>query len=132
MWASLLEKAYAKLQGSYACIIGGDPLHALEALTGYPTSRLDRKFNLAVDNEEAAASLFLDLLRYDEAGYLVTVGTPSPDPDDEEGTKELEAKYDELRSWEQTALALHARTEVHVSRETVRRWVRAEQEATAA
>ena len=44
----------------------------------------------------------------------------------------LEAKYDELRSWEQTALALHARTEVHVSRETVRRWVRAEQEATAA
>jgi hypothetical protein len=95
LWVSLIEKAYAKLKGSYAAIIGGDPLHALEDLTGYPTARLDRKFQGALQSDKAANALFQDLLRYDQAGYLITVGTPTPDLDDPEGAKMLEEKYDE-------------------------------------
>ncbi len=41
LWASLIEKAYAKLHGSYASIVAGDPLQALQDLTGFPCHRFD-------------------------------------------------------------------------------------------
>lgn len=43
----------------------------------------------------------------------------------------VEAKHAEVRSWEKTAQALFARTEVFVSRETLRRWLLADQEQAA-
>jgi len=39
-WPGLVEKAWAKLHGSYSAIIGGTPGRALEALTGAPTRSL--------------------------------------------------------------------------------------------
>lgn len=36
LWVSLLEKAWAKLYGTYARVEGGDPSFALTHLTGNP------------------------------------------------------------------------------------------------
>jgi calpain-15 len=41
LWVLLMEKAYAKIYGSYATIEGGDPAHALRDLTGAPYESLD-------------------------------------------------------------------------------------------
>ena len=36
VWGMLLEKAFAKLHGTYETLMGGDPRHAIEVLTGAP------------------------------------------------------------------------------------------------
>lgn len=41
IWVMLLEKAYAKVYGSYWNIVGGDPVHALRDLTGAPYERIE-------------------------------------------------------------------------------------------
>lgn len=41
LWVILLEKAYAKVYGSYWEIVGGDPVHALRDLTGAPYDRIE-------------------------------------------------------------------------------------------
>ena len=39
VWGPIIEKAFAKVNGSYESIISGDPQHSIEVLTGAPTSR---------------------------------------------------------------------------------------------
>ena len=34
-WVPLIEKAYAKLHGDYASLVGGSPSEAVEDLSGY-------------------------------------------------------------------------------------------------
>jgi calpain-15 len=41
MWVMVLEKAYAKMYGSYARIDGGNPAMALRDLTGAPYENKD-------------------------------------------------------------------------------------------
>jgi len=41
IWLPLLEKAYAKSMGSYYAIATGDPLYALNTLTGAPIERIN-------------------------------------------------------------------------------------------
>merc|ERR1719401_91609 len=44
LWASLIEKGFAKACGSYQAIVGGEAGEALSALTGWPCTliRFDR------------------------------------------------------------------------------------------
>eukprot|EP01064_Diplonema_japonicum_P034344 TRINITY_DN7086_c0_g1_i3.p1 TRINITY_DN7086_c0_g1~~TRINITY_DN7086_c0_g1_i3.p1 ORF type:complete len:873 (+),score=248.31 TRINITY_DN7086_c0_g1_i3:93-2711(+) len=46
LWTSLLQKAYAKLHGSYAAIKLGDTCDALSDLTGYPVTKLNQEGEL--------------------------------------------------------------------------------------
>ena len=79
LWPSLLEKAYAKLHGSYASITGGDALLALQDLTGYPVTRFDTEWSAATTDAVQAASLFSQVLKYDQEGYLINLNTPGVD-----------------------------------------------------
>ncbi|CUI14920.1 calpain-like cysteine peptidase, putative [Bodo saltans] len=79
LWVSLLEKAYAKLHGSYAAITGGDALQALQDLTGYPVYRLDEEFTAAASDVHASDALFQKLVKYDEMKFLVNLNTPGHD-----------------------------------------------------
>eukprot|EP00759_Apiculatamorpha_spiralis_P047784 PhF_6_TR43347/c0_g1_i1/m.66361/K08582/CAPN15; calpain-15 len=83
LWVSLLEKAYAKVHGSYASIVGGDALEGLADLTGAPTIRLDKEWIEAAGalstNPSLAYALFDKLVKYDQADYLLTMSTPGQD-----------------------------------------------------
>jgi len=74
LWVSLLEKAYAKLHGSYSTIVSGDPLFAMEDLTGYPTTRFDEE-ELRKDD----GTVFRKLVAYDKEGHIMTISTPGND-----------------------------------------------------
>ncbi|KPI90319.1 putative calpain-like cysteine peptidase putative cysteine peptidase Clan CA family C2 [Leptomonas seymouri] len=79
LWVSLLEKAYAKVHGSYASIIGGSPLHALQDLTGFPVYSFNNTWREAVNDEEKAEAFFKVLLRHRQKGYLISISTPGTD-----------------------------------------------------
>ncbi|EPY42995.1 calpain-like cysteine peptidase [Angomonas deanei] len=80
IWPSILEKAYAKLHGSYARIITGDPLHALHDMTGFSTLRFDGLLAESGSKKRSEDELFQDLIRGIRAGYTVIVNTPGKDP----------------------------------------------------
>ena len=56
LWASLLEKAYAKAHGSYKAISGGEISEALLDLTGAPTLSIDFE-DQAFDSEQLWRSM---------------------------------------------------------------------------
>ncbi|KAH9601403.1 Peptidase C2 [Trypanosoma melophagium] len=78
LWPSVLEKAYAKLHGSYGMIQSGDPVHALTDMTGCPSSRFDDAFTKA--HEDGGKDLFQELLRQHKSGYQLLLTTPGKAP----------------------------------------------------
>ena len=96
LWASLLEKAFAKTAGSYDGLVGGDPLEALETLTGAPTLHLDAAFadiracQSTVTQERLLNKLFTRLSDFDNRGYFITVCTPPPQ------SRDLNLQYHEV------------------------------------
>ncbi|CBH08939.1 calpain-like cysteine peptidase, putative [Trypanosoma brucei gambiense DAL972] len=80
IWPCILEKAFAKLHNSYANICSGDPLHALQDMTGFPTSRFDDAFaNAPLSGKD---DLFQDWVRYVKAQYQIILSTPGKNPRD--------------------------------------------------
>ncbi|GET91035.1 cytoskeleton-associated protein CAP5.5, putative [Leishmania tarentolae] len=76
LWTSLLQKAYAKLHGSYATITGGDALQALADLTGSPMCRFDKEWEEATTNARAADKLAEALVQLSRSGACVVLSTP--------------------------------------------------------
>eukprot|EP00388_Colpodella_angusta_P011966 GDKJ01030428.1.p1 GENE.GDKJ01030428.1~~GDKJ01030428.1.p1 ORF type:complete len:418 (+),score=50.57 GDKJ01030428.1:148-1254(+) len=73
-----MEKAFAKVCGSYSSITGGDALLALQDMTGFPVSRMDSDWKL-LDNSEKSNAFFDKLVSYDQSHFLTIVNTPGYD-----------------------------------------------------
>lgn len=76
LWPSLLQKAYAKLHGSYASITGGDALQAIQDFTGDPTYRFDKEWESATVSHDAAVAFCNKLVQYASAGFSLVLSTP--------------------------------------------------------
>mmetsp|Transcript_12658 Transcript_12658/g.46756 ORF Transcript_12658/g.46756 Transcript_12658/m.46756 type:complete len:723 (-) Transcript_12658:215-2383(-) len=69
LWASLVEKAYAKYCGSYEALGGGWANEAFEVLTGWPV------LDFVLEEEQDSELLWVRMLSSKERGYLMTLST---------------------------------------------------------
>ncbi|OVA06359.1 Peptidase C2 [Macleaya cordata] len=76
LWVSLLEKAYAKLHGSYEALEGGLVQDALVDLTGGAGEEIDMRTAQA-QIDLASGRLWSQLLRFKQEGFLLGAGSPS-------------------------------------------------------
>ncbi|CCW66394.1 unnamed protein product [Phytomonas sp. Hart1] len=75
IWVSILQKAYAKLYGGYGFLTSGDPLHALQDITGFPCTPFDSVF--INGNQFDSANLFDYLAQHCTNNYLIIFTTPT-------------------------------------------------------
>jgi hypothetical protein len=75
LWGMLLEKAFAKVNGTWESIIAGDPRHSINALTGAPATNYDhqdRGFG-----SKTAEEIFDIIKAAETAGNMVSASTAS-------------------------------------------------------
>lgn len=78
LWVLLLEKAFAKLHGSYAMLRSGWPFEAMMDLTGAPYKDIRIK-DADVQKQITDGSLFRYLCECDKKGYIMSLSTPGTD-----------------------------------------------------
>ncbi|KAK7202054.1 cysteine peptidase, Clan CA, family C2 [Novymonas esmeraldas] len=78
LWPSILEKAFAKMHGSYAMIQSGDPMHALTDMSGFPAMRIDELFAEATVN--GGRDLAPTMAAWQRAGHQSILTTPGKAP----------------------------------------------------
>ncbi|KAG6476656.1 hypothetical protein ZIOFF_065901 [Zingiber officinale] len=76
LWVSVLEKAYAKLHGSYEALEGGLVQDALVDLTGGAGEEIDIR-SAQVQIDLASGRLWSQLLHFKREGFLLGAGSPS-------------------------------------------------------
>nr|XP_009403924.1 PREDICTED: calpain-type cysteine protease ADL1 isoform X1 [Musa acuminata subsp. malaccensis] len=76
LWVSVLEKAYAKLHGSYEALEGGLVQDALVDLTGGAGEEIDMRTAQA-QIDLASGRLWSQLLHFKREGFLLGAGSPS-------------------------------------------------------
>nr|CAB3501081.1 unnamed protein product [Digitaria exilis] len=76
LWVSILEKAYAKLHGSYEALEGGLVQDALVDLTGGAGEEIDMRSPQA-QIDLASGRLWSQLLYFKQEGFLLGAGSPS-------------------------------------------------------
>ena len=76
LWVSILEKAYAKLHGSYEALEGGLVQDALVDLTGGAGEEIDLT-NEVSQLDLASGRLWFQLQRFNQEGFLLGAGSPS-------------------------------------------------------
>jgi hypothetical protein len=77
LWPMLLEKAYAKIYGSYAALDGGDVLNALaDIVPGSSTSTICMTDEDVIETMKSGV-LWRKIKGYNDAGYLMGAGSPT-------------------------------------------------------
>ena len=77
IWISLLEKAWAKVNGGYANIIGGTPMEALEFLTGFSSLSYDMENKDNEDLNEYKMEIVKQLQNCDIENSIIACTTTS-------------------------------------------------------
>ena len=85
IWISLLEKAWAKVNGGYANIIGGTPMEALEFLTGFNSLSFDTENKDAEDLNEYKIEIVKHLQAADKNASIISCSTTSKENVDSVG-----------------------------------------------
>lgn len=78
LWVLLLEKAYAKLCGSYAALKSGWAYEAMIDLTGAPYCSIRFEDEKTIDMIEDG-TLWHKIREYDDMGYIQSASTPGED-----------------------------------------------------
>jgi Calpain family cysteine protease len=73
LWPALIEKAYAKVHGSYAQLSAGFIKEGLQDLTGAPTETII--FHQYYNSITHSESLWQQLLSYNKAGFVMGIAT---------------------------------------------------------